>query len=656
MRMRSAYVYIRSYAHGRKSMAAMEDDTDESASLNEAGEPELVSKNGATSVVWKWFGFRPSDTHQSRIFCRTCKRAVLAKGGNTTNLFHHLKQKHFLEYKKAVKAREELSASTSEVVRPKKMTQQTIDVALNSCTPYDKSNKRWGELTNAVTHCLARDMMPVQSVEREGFKKMLKTFEPRYKLPTKKYFSKVALPALYEEIRTEVSNALSSVEFFASTTDMWSSRTSDPYMSLTIHYVDKDWKLQNKCLETSFFPEDHTGENIARVLKEFVSSWNLQEEKQVCVTTDNGANIVKAVALNNWTRLSCFGHRLHIAIERSVKDPRIERAVGVGKKIVAAFGHSWKRQRALQAAQKELGLPEHKLITECCTRWGSKQRMIQRLLEQEKAITQVLAADKTTRHLMLTWQDIEVLDSVSTALSPLLEFTDAFSAEEYVTISCVKPVLQMFNNDMLKVKEGDTELTKDIKTAILDYMNKSYKDSVTEGLVNMASFLDPRFHTEYFSESESEAIKVQVMSELEHLVPHQGSTATCFSETPHTSTGDQTSQGAVKKQKKSLGSFLKGPVSGKIEVTGERLSSELSSYVNSPPADSECDPLSWWKVHTVNFPHISRLARKYLCIPATSSASERLFSTGGNVVTCQRSSLKPASVNMLVFLTKNLKT
>lgn len=112
----------------------------------------------------------------------------------------------------------------------------------------------------------------------------------------------------------------------------------------------------------------------------------------------------------------------------------------------------------------------------------------------------------------------------------------------------------MFNNDMLKVK--DTQLTKDIKTAILDYMNKSYKDSVTERLVTMASFLDPHFYTEYFSESESEAIKVKVMSELEHLVLHQGSAATGFSETPPRSAGDQTSQGAVKKPKKSLGSFL----------------------------------------------------------------------------------------------------
>lgn len=34
----------------------------------------------------------------------------------------------------------------------------------------------------------------------------------------------------------------------------------------------------------------------------------------VCITTDNGANIVKAASLNNWTRLQCFGHRLHLAI------------------------------------------------------------------------------------------------------------------------------------------------------------------------------------------------------------------------------------------------------------------------------------------------------------------------------------------------------
>ena len=44
---------------------------------------------------------------------------------------------------------------------------------------------------------------------------------------------------------------------------------------------------------------------------------------------------------------------------------------------------------------------------------------------------------------------------------------------------------------------------------------------------------------------------------------------------------------------------------------------------------------------------IGRQVKKYLCIPATSTASERVFSAGGNVVTCQLSFLKSATVNSL---------
>ncbi len=56
------------------------------------------------------------------------------------------------------------------------------------------------------------------------------------------------------------------------------------------------------------------GENIASGLREFLLSWNLEEDKQVCVTTESSANVVKAIDLYNYTRVSCFGHRLHITI------------------------------------------------------------------------------------------------------------------------------------------------------------------------------------------------------------------------------------------------------------------------------------------------------------------------------------------------------
>ena len=47
--------------------------------------------------------------------------------------------------------------------------------------------------------------------------------------------------------------------------------------------------------------------------------------------------------------------------------------------------------------------------------------------------------------------------------------------------------------------------------------------------------------------------------------------------------------------------------------------------------------------------------QSYLSVCATSSPSECLFSTSGNIVTMQRVSLKPDKVDMLVFLTKTCK-
>ena len=85
-----------------------------------------------------------------------------------------------------------------------------------------------------------------------------------------------------------------------------------------------------------------------------------------------------------------------------------------------------------------------------------------------------------------------------------------------------------------------------------------------------------------------------------------------------------------------------------------RVSKELDRYLQAPQQDSTEDPLDWWKANAVSYPALSRLSKKYLCISATSSSSENLFSTAGNVVTKKRSMLKPEKVDMLVFLAKNL--
>ncbi|RXN37036.1 zinc finger BED domain-containing 1-like protein [Labeo rohita] len=152
-------------------------------------------------------------------------------------------------------------------------------------------------------------------------------------------------------------------------------------------------------------------------------------------------------------RLQCFGYRLHLAVENAMRDPRIDRAVGICKKLVSSFSYSWRRKRQLAQAQKELKLPEHGLKTECPTRWGSRQAMIERVLEQQWAISQVLSSDRKSRHLIPTWQDTDTLEAINKFLQPLTKFTDALSSEKYVSVSFVKPVLHLFSSSILKVND-----------------------------------------------------------------------------------------------------------------------------------------------------------------------------------------------------------
>ncbi|XP_073730753.1 E3 SUMO-protein ligase ZBED1 [Misgurnus anguillicaudatus] len=502
--------------------------------------------------------------------------------------------------------------STSARDKPNTSRQESLTEMFASVTPYERNSKRHGEITRRITEFIAKDMMPLSTVTKPGFMALIHTLDKRYSIPSRTYFSQTAIPELYKKCKEKVAAERKTVELFASTTDMWLSRTAEPYQSLTVHFIDEDFNLRARCLQTIYFPDNHTGENIAAGLREGFVSWDLHEENHVCIT-DNVLNMVLAARLNEWTRLQCFGHR---------------------------SCHCWKKKAALTEAQRELKLPEHNLITECPTRWGSKEM--------------VLSVDRYARSLIPTWQDIDVLESIHKALHPLLEFTDALSGEEYVSISYLKPVLRLFATSVLAEDAEDTDLTKSIKTKVLAYLNNKYGDPNIQELLDVACFLDPRFKIQYISTDNIPAIKTRLKTEMVDLAQRtyhlEKRSRTENVQMP------QSAQSLGEKPKKSLGSFFKtSSASPSLPVSLEDVAeAEINNYLMTPTIDGEDDPLAWWRVHKISYPQLCTMARKYLCVPATSAPSERLFSTGGNIVTCTRSSLKPAKVNILVFLAKNL--
>ena len=81
---------------------------------------------------------------------------------------------------------------------------------------------------------------------------------------------------------------------------------------------------------------------------------------------------------------------------------------------------------------------------------------------------------------------------------------------------------------------------------------------------------------------------------------------------------------------------------------------EIEQFQKEPQLHHDEDALLWWRTNEARFPTLGKLARKYLCVPATSVPSERIFSTAGHVISCRRSSLTPENADMLIFLHKNL--
>lgn len=78
----------------------------------------------------------------------------------------------------------------------------------------------------------------------------------------------------------------------------------------------------------------------------------------------------------------------------------------------------------------------------------------------------------------------------------------------------------------------------------------------------------------------------------------------------------------------------------------------VNEYQSAPPIPLHS--LQWWKANEFRFPFIAQLAKVYLCIPATSVPSERVFSTAGDILNAQRSRLKSKHVDSLIFLKKNM--
>ncbi|XP_036149072.1 uncharacterized protein LOC118647741 [Monomorium pharaonis] len=279
----------------------------------------VVSSKKKSSFVWKYF--IRMDTGGK---CKIC-HVFVKSSGNTRNLKYHLQRIEAFftnsldadvnvdipnqqcdiitisPSQSAIPASNSISCSSStnqmitmpisskfegETSRKKRLVQPDIGTAIHG-------GANAGKITNSILFMIAKDNLPFATVEKEGFRNLMHTIIPLYKIPSRKTITTL-IEEKYMMLSTIIKERLSLIENITLTADVWTDTlNTKSYLGVTGHYAWED-TMKSVTISVTELTQRHTAEYLGKWLFKICNEWGIKTDTITVIVTDNGANIVKA--------------------------------------------------------------------------------------------------------------------------------------------------------------------------------------------------------------------------------------------------------------------------------------------------------------------------------------------------------------------------
>jgi hypothetical protein len=614
------------------------------------------------SLLWKYF----RKVNAKSAVCLVCKLSVMT-AGNTTNLRSHLKNNHKKEFnemeKQPVPGRKRPANSTEEEpnsntdsemeneteVNRSSSEQKQVKVSEFAQPLYNKSHPR-KKHDRLLVNMIATDMQPLSLVKNTGFQQFCRALNPSYTLPSVESITRDLLPTYYQQEKEKFSIQLGKAHYVALTTDAWTSRSTEGYMAVTVHFIH-EFKMHSRVISTKKIEERHPAETLKRLLLEVAEEWKIKE-KVVAVVTDNASNIKKAVndaakeLKSGWRHVSCFAHTLNLVVRAAIDEaPGFNPLLSKCRDVVNYFHRSVIAADKLRSNQLCNGqVVSKKLKADVATRWNSLLLMVKSLLDVKDAVSSSLAM-LGKLELLFTEDEWESLRIIIVLLRPFDEVTVEVSAEKYPSISKVLPLTKILIRHLNSISSEtcDTPAAEQLRLRLICHMKDRLQGLEQVKPIAVATYLDPRFRKAYgyISQDAVSSIEARIARELDFL-----STSVDAAEITEAMASSNNLGGLWGAHDELVGA-TEGNSSTTAAAEGIL---NLTSYNREKPVARTTDPLVWWKTHYQSRKVLAEVALKFLCVPATSVPSERVFSKAGQLISERRNRLKGDNIDMLLFL------
>ncbi|CAL4977193.1 unnamed protein product [Urochloa decumbens] len=653
---------------------AQGDDLVQGNELVAAEETTPRRRRRKKSLVWEHFTIE-EIAGGTRACCNLCKQTFAYSSGSKIAGTSHLKRHITLGSCPKIKNQDQRLALPSAggtdndgegtAERPTKRRYRYTGYA-NAAFDQERS-------CSYLAKMIIQHDYPLHIVQQPAFATFIESLQPRFKIVDVDMMEGEVY-AVYQKEKENLLQAFNTMPGRISLTiGLWTTSQTLGYVSLAGQFIDSEWKVNRRMLSFMMVSSPHSENALSEAISMSLSEWNMKD-RLFTITLDNecsshdiySANLRDHLSNKNNLMLKgqlfvvrCYAHILNaVALDVIASIHGVVYSIRESIKFIKA---SSVREEKFAEIALQLEIPSTKtLCLDVTTQWNTTYLMLLAALDYKQAFTTLETCDDNYNEAPSS-EDWKRVEAACTYLKPLYDSAHSIMA-------AANPTSNLFFHEAWKLQLELTNGTghedpvfSSMAKDMHERFDKYWKDCSL--VLAIAVVMDPRFKMKLveFSYSKiygAEAAKyVKVVDDAVHELYKE------YVAQPLPLTPAYVEQGEANNGPASANNNHGAPSTGDglldfdmylSEIQSSQPSkSELEQYLDESltPRIQEFNILNWWKLNTVKFPTLSKMARDILAIPMSMvSSGSSIFSagTGSHMLDDYRSSLRPETVEALV--------